>query len=219
MTTYIIPDEELDDGPNAPLIHFSVYTYQLRYAKYGILTNGPPLCKLCEKYDDIKNGIIKKRTYVKNTHLTKISCYIDEFYMVHYQPMLKKYAYHWVLMCLFSKPEHKELISQAFFNDIKLDYTQAFKAEFDMEIQSQAFGFITTLSIEGSSCEYNDKDWNDRINEVNVNMDFHPQFSDESNQNTVTMCELIKKSIYCIYADNLVKNDGIIYDTIDGCIK
>ena len=25
---YIIPDEEVDDGPNASLIHFSVYTYQ-----------------------------------------------------------------------------------------------------------------------------------------------------------------------------------------------
>ena len=25
---YIISDEELYDGPNAPLIHFSVYTYQ-----------------------------------------------------------------------------------------------------------------------------------------------------------------------------------------------
>ena len=30
---YIITDEELDDGPNAPLINFSDYTYQLRCEK------------------------------------------------------------------------------------------------------------------------------------------------------------------------------------------
>ena len=46
---YIIPVEELNDVPNSPLINFSVYTYQLRCAKNGIIPNGPTLCKLCEE--------------------------------------------------------------------------------------------------------------------------------------------------------------------------
>ena len=44
----IIPDEELDDGLNDPLIHFSVYTFQVRCLKHGIIPNVPTLCKICE---------------------------------------------------------------------------------------------------------------------------------------------------------------------------
>ena len=40
---YNIPDEELDDGTNYSLIHFSVYTYQGRRTKHGIMPNGPTL--------------------------------------------------------------------------------------------------------------------------------------------------------------------------------
>ena len=36
---------------------------------------------------------------------------------------------------------------------IERDYAEALKSEFDMEIQSEAFGFNQTLSIEGSTCE------------------------------------------------------------------
>ena len=45
---YIIPDEELDYGKNASLIHFSVYTHQGIYVTHGIITNGPSLCRICE---------------------------------------------------------------------------------------------------------------------------------------------------------------------------
>ena len=48
FTKYIIPDEELDDGPNAILIHFSVINHQERCAKQVIITNGPNLYKPCE---------------------------------------------------------------------------------------------------------------------------------------------------------------------------
>ena len=41
---YNIPDEELDGGPNASLIRFSVYTYQVGCATRGILPNGPSVC-------------------------------------------------------------------------------------------------------------------------------------------------------------------------------
>ena len=40
---YIIPDGELDDGPSFPLIHFSVYTYQVRCEKHVIIPNEPYL--------------------------------------------------------------------------------------------------------------------------------------------------------------------------------
>ena len=38
---YIIPNEGLDDGPNASITQFSVYTYQGRCATNGIFPNGP----------------------------------------------------------------------------------------------------------------------------------------------------------------------------------
>ena len=40
---YILPDEELDDGQNDSLVHFSVYTHQLRCAKHSIIPNIPTL--------------------------------------------------------------------------------------------------------------------------------------------------------------------------------
>ena len=78
---YIIPDEKLDDRSNSPLVHFSVYTYQGRCAKYGIIKHVPTLWKICGESDDINNGLIKSPTYGKNKHITKISCYIGEFHM------------------------------------------------------------------------------------------------------------------------------------------
>ena len=45
---YNISDEELYDGPNSPIIHFRVYTYQVRCATHGIITNGPSVCRSCE---------------------------------------------------------------------------------------------------------------------------------------------------------------------------
>ena len=53
FTKYIIPDEELDDGTNASLIHFYVFTYQGRYIKHGVIPNGLTLCKISEENDDI----------------------------------------------------------------------------------------------------------------------------------------------------------------------
>ena len=43
---YNITDEELYYRPNASYIHFSVYTNQIRLAKYGIITNGPSACRI-----------------------------------------------------------------------------------------------------------------------------------------------------------------------------
>ena len=53
------------------------------------------------------------------------------------------------------------------------DYAEEFKEEFDMEIQSEEFGFNHTLSIEDSACEYHNKYQNYVRNEGKVNMDFH----------------------------------------------
>ena len=41
FTKWIIPDEELDDGPHDTLVIFSYYTYQLRLGKHGIIRNEP----------------------------------------------------------------------------------------------------------------------------------------------------------------------------------
>ena len=87
FTNYIITDEELDDVPNAQLIHYNVYTNTWMH----------------EEDYDIKYNIIKRQTYENKGHLTKISCSISEFHMLHYQPTLKKYAYNRTFMCLLGK--------------------------------------------------------------------------------------------------------------------
>ena len=56
----------------------------------------------------------------------------------------------------------QEVRKTSYFADIndvmtEHDCDEASKAECDMEIQSEEFGFNRTLSIEGSSCEYHDK--------------------------------------------------------------
>ena len=58
---------------------------------------------------------------------------------------------------LLGKNECKYLRREDFLADnnavmTERDYTEALKAEFDMEIQSEEFGFNRTLSIEGSNC-------------------------------------------------------------------
>ena len=66
---YNITNEEIDYGPNALLIHFSVYTYQGRCETHVIVPNGPSACKICEENYDVNNGLIKMPTYGKKKHL------------------------------------------------------------------------------------------------------------------------------------------------------
>ena len=58
-----------------------------------------------------------------------------------------------------------------------------------MEIQSEAFVFNCTIYIEGSTCEYHDKDRNDLINDANVKMNFPSHFSYDSTKNADNTCE------------------------------
>ena len=90
-----------------------LYTYQGRCSKRGIIPNRPTLCKICEQNDDIMNGLTKRSAYEKKKQLIKISCYIGEFHLIHYCPMLKKYAYHRMLLFLLVKHQ---------FNNIRREY-------------------------------------------------------------------------------------------------
>ena len=45
FTEYNILDEELDNGLNASIIHFGVYTYQGRCATHGMIKNVPSVCR------------------------------------------------------------------------------------------------------------------------------------------------------------------------------
>ena len=67
-----ITEEELDDGPNASRINFSLFTYQVRCTTHNIIPNGPSVCRICEENDDINNGIIKRPIYGKKKHLAKM---------------------------------------------------------------------------------------------------------------------------------------------------
>ena len=51
-------------------------------------------------------------------------------------------------------------------NDVmtERDYSESLIAKLDMGIQSNAFGFNPTLSIEVSNCEYQNKYHNDKSN-------------------------------------------------------
>ena len=71
--------------------------------KHSIIQNVPNLYKLQEEDDDIKNGIINRPKHGKNKNLIKTSDFIGEFNMLYYQPMLNKYAYHRMLLCLLEK--------------------------------------------------------------------------------------------------------------------
>ena len=53
------------------------------------------------------------------------------------------------------------------------DYSEALENEFDMEVQSEAYDFNRTISIEVSTCGNHYKYLNDRSNEANVNIEFH----------------------------------------------
>ena len=76
--------------------------------------------------------------------------------------MLKKYAYYRMLLCLLVKHNCKNLRREDSLLDnssvmIERDNAETLKAEFDMEIQSEPFGFTRTISIEEITCEYHNK--------------------------------------------------------------
>ena len=87
-----------------------------------------------------------------------------------------------------------------------------------MGIHSEACVFNLTLYIEGSTYWYHDKYCNDVINKLNVKMEFHSHFLDDSAQNLSTICEVIKSSFTRCMREFFIK-DVIIYDTKDECIK
>ena len=99
------------------------------------------------------------------------------------------------------------------------DYAEASKAEFDMKIHSEAFGFNFTLSIEESTCENHNKDHNDVSNEVNMKIYFRSNFPDDSAQNVVNTFDHIKTSIHWMYENNLLITDGKLYGTTYVCSK
>ena len=127
--------------------------------------------------------VLSRGQNMKNRNIfTKMSCSIGEFNMIHYQPMLKKYAYYRMLMCLLVRHECKQSIIQAFFSEINAimterDYSEELKSQFDMEFKSQEFGFKFTISTEGSTCEYHYKYCNGVRNEAKANIDFQSRFS------------------------------------------
>ena len=53
------------------------------------------------------------------------------------------------------------------------DYAEALEAKFDMEIQSEAFGFNHNLSIESNNCVYKNNYHTDVSNNRKVKMDLN----------------------------------------------
>ena len=120
-----------------------------------------------------------------------MSCSIGKFQIVHYHPIANKYEYHIILLFLFVKHECNNLMKECFLeenNDVMIDhdYAEALKAQFDTEIQSEAFDSNSNIYIYFSACEYHNKYHNDVRSEVNVKADFHSHFLYESAHNADT---------------------------------
>jgi hypothetical protein len=153
-------------------------------------------------------------------------CPIGQFHKEHYQPYLEKYVYHRMLFSCLGQYEAKKSRKDAFKSNPQSimtdrDYAEGMKSEFDLEIQSEAFGYNRTLSIEGSSYEYhadNNNTDNSTVTPV-IKMDFHSHFSDLSKQNAATTFEHMKTSITHMLENNIIAPGYIIYDTTDGCTK
>ena len=92
------------------ILECTSYNYQVKCKTHGIIPNEPSLCIIREGNDNIKNGLIKRTKYVKKKHLIKFSFSIGEFHQVYYQPILKNYSYHKILLCLLVKHKCKNLI-------------------------------------------------------------------------------------------------------------
>ena len=77
--------------------------------------------------------VLSRGQYMERRNIfTKFSCSIDESHMVHYQPMLKKYRYHSISMCLLVKHKCKRL-RRKYFSGINYvitgnDYAEWLKA-------------------------------------------------------------------------------------------
>ena len=73
-----------------------------------------------EENYDINNGLPKRPKYGKKKQITKMSCYIVDFHKVHYKQMLKKYAYHRMLLWLLGKNECKNIRREYFWMTIMI---------------------------------------------------------------------------------------------------
>ena len=87
-------------------------------------------------------------------------------------------------------------------------YAEALKEELETEIQSEAYDFNHTISIESSTFEYHNKSCNYVSNEKKERMDFHSNFSDESSHNAATTFLDIKIFIHWMYDNIFFINDG-----------
>ena len=97
--------------------------------------------------------------------------------------------------------------------------TEALNIEFDMGINSEAFGSNQTFSVESSIYEYHNKYYNYERNHGKVKIDFQSQFSYDSAHNDATTFEHTKNFIKWMYCNNLFINDCMLYDTTYGFIK
>ena len=90
-----------------------------------------------------------------------MACSIGEFHCQHYMPLLQKYAHQRQLIPLLGQYGAKQSRKEAFVieNSVIMadkDYAATPKAEFNNEIQLEAFGYNRTLSMGGSSLTYYD---------------------------------------------------------------
>ena len=152
-----------------------------------------------------------------------MSCSIGEFYIVHYQKMLENYVYHRILMCFLVKHECKELQRQSFFmisilllnNVIVLAHwrhnlTWKFiQRHFVSTLLSSYKVILVNIMINISMIEAISQMW-------------RWTFTHMFQMNLLIMQLLhvnIFKGLFTGCVRNIFIKDGIIYDTIYGCIK
>ena len=105
---FYVPNIEKDESSNAPCIHFSVYTYQGRCSKHGIISHGPPKCPLCVDDMLLRDDQSSTPSYGRKKHLTRMKTSIGEFHRKYYIPFLKKSAYHFFSLYV-RQAQHKKI--------------------------------------------------------------------------------------------------------------
>jgi hypothetical protein len=133
-----------------------------------------------------------------------------------YVPSLEAYAFHQPHVSILSKNGCGNLRDDAFSNlkssvKTRRDYAEAVSAVFNYEIQSQHFGNNRSLSMEGTSIEFHDKN--------GIRLEVYSHFADKSDQNAASTHAHMDVLIRYLICQGVLQLGGLMLDDTDGCAK
>ena len=206
-----------------PNIAFHDFTVKKKCTVHGLLDNKLKECPDCVN----RHAREKKGKFQVRKLYTLFRKPFKEFMLLHYLPMLDKYAYHRHHVILLGKYETAEDRKKALRpGDVETtrDYAERLSFEFNNEIMSQHFGNSLSLSIEGASVRFfKKKDIDSYQNDKSIVveqeesvMHFHSHLSDNALQNAATTYHHMKILIkHLLEVGNLLVGN-CLYGNTDG---